>query len=80
VALEDVPNESQPLLDAHVRQEDQARVRPALAEDQRAEVLVQRNKDASLLGSKLEELFVTGIGIKSRSLENVVTVPSQPGG
>jgi hypothetical protein len=33
-----------------------------------------------LLGSKLEEPFVTGIGIKSRSLENVVTVPSQPGG
>lgn len=75
VALENAFNESQPLTDPHVGQEDQARVRCPLVKNQRAEVLVQGHEDTFLRGSKFEEFLVAGISLEGGSLEDIVTVP-----
>jgi hypothetical protein len=80
VAPEYIPHHLDPLGGRHIRQPHEAAVRRACAEDQRAEVRVNRHENSVLLLRELEKSSVARVGPERRRFHYVVTFRAQPVG
>lgn len=78
MACEYIPHHLDPLDGRHIRQTHEAAVRRACAEDQRAEVRVNRHENSVLLLRELEKSSVARIDPERGSFNDVMTFSAQP--